>query len=142
MFCDPPAGHHAGLDPVTQSASRHISGAVGRPEKRETIAQRLTLAETAGLRDHRRRWHERRAQHAPRDRGLDLAAQYDLPPPEAVDHGGRDIAARQHQAADKAALRQGFYGQEINLTTYSLARINMFLHDVNYEKFHLATATR
>lgn len=32
----------------------------------------------------------------------------------------------------------GFYGQEINLTTYNLARINMFLHDVNYEKFHIA----
>jgi type I restriction enzyme M protein len=35
-------------------------------------------------------------------------------------------------------VRQGFYGQEINLTTYNLARINMFLHDINYEKFHLA----
>jgi len=32
----------------------------------------------------------------------------------------------------------GFYGQEINLTTYNLARINMFLHDLNYEKFTLA----
>jgi len=32
----------------------------------------------------------------------------------------------------------GFYGQEINLTTYNLARINMFLHDVNYEKFDVA----
>ncbi|GAB98497.1 type I restriction enzyme M protein [Gordonia namibiensis NBRC 108229] len=32
----------------------------------------------------------------------------------------------------------GFYGQEINLTTYNLARINMFLHDVNYEKFDIA----
>jgi type I restriction enzyme M protein len=32
----------------------------------------------------------------------------------------------------------GFYGQEINLTTYNLARINMFLHDINYEQFDLA----
>lgn len=32
----------------------------------------------------------------------------------------------------------GFYGQEINLTTYNLARINMFLHDVNYERFGIA----
>ncbi|PZQ87777.1 MAG: type I restriction-modification system subunit M [Leifsonia xyli] len=32
----------------------------------------------------------------------------------------------------------GFFGQEINLTTYNLARINMFLHDVNYEKFDIA----
>ncbi|MCL5736673.1 MAG: type I restriction-modification system subunit M, partial [Actinobacteria bacterium] len=31
----------------------------------------------------------------------------------------------------KENIRQGFYGQEINLTTYNLARINMFLHDVN-----------
>jgi type I restriction enzyme M protein len=35
-------------------------------------------------------------------------------------------------------VRQGFFGQEINLTTYNLCRINMFLHDVNYEKFHIA----
>ncbi|MDP9379334.1 MAG: type I restriction-modification system subunit M [Chloroflexota bacterium] len=35
-------------------------------------------------------------------------------------------------------VRLGFFGQEINLTTYNLARINMFLHDINYEKFNLA----
>jgi len=35
----------------------------------------------------------------------------------------------------KDNVRQGFYGQEINLTTYNLCRINMFLHDINYEKF-------
>ena len=35
-------------------------------------------------------------------------------------------------------VRQGFYGQEINLTTYNLCRINMFLHDVNYEQFDIA----
>jgi type I restriction enzyme M protein len=38
----------------------------------------------------------------------------------------------------KENVTQGFYGQEVNLTTYNLARINMFLHDVNYEKFDLA----
>jgi type I restriction enzyme M protein len=38
----------------------------------------------------------------------------------------------------KDAVRQGFFGQEINLTTYNLARINMFLHDINYEKFDIA----
>ncbi|RDU64618.1 type I restriction-modification system subunit M [Helicobacter didelphidarum] len=32
----------------------------------------------------------------------------------------------------------GYYGQEINLTTYNLARMNMFLHNVGYEKFHIA----
>lgn len=35
-------------------------------------------------------------------------------------------------------VRQGYFGQEVNLTTYNLARINMFLHDVPYEKFDLA----
>lgn len=38
----------------------------------------------------------------------------------------------------KENIRQGFYGQEINLTTYNLARINMFLHDINYADFNLA----
>jgi len=38
----------------------------------------------------------------------------------------------------KDNVRQGFFGQEVNLTTYNLARINMFLHDINYEKFDLA----
>ena len=38
----------------------------------------------------------------------------------------------------KENVRQGFYGQEINLTTYNLARINMFLHDINYNKFDIA----
>ena len=38
----------------------------------------------------------------------------------------------------KENVRQGFFGQEINLTTFNLARINMFLHDINYEKFDLA----
>lgn len=37
----------------------------------------------------------------------------------------------------KDNVRQGFYGQEINLTTYNLCRINMFLHDINYEKFDI-----
>ena len=38
----------------------------------------------------------------------------------------------------KDNVRQGFYGQEVNLTTYNLARINMFLHDINFEKFNIA----
>ncbi|MFG1672908.1 type I restriction-modification system subunit M [Micromonospora sp. NPDC049282] len=35
-------------------------------------------------------------------------------------------------------VRQGYFGQEINLTTYNLCRINMFLHDIPYEKFNIA----
>lgn len=38
----------------------------------------------------------------------------------------------------KENVRHGFYGQEINITTYNLCRINMFLHDINYEKFDIA----
>lgn len=34
-------------------------------------------------------------------------------------------------------VRSGYFGQEINLTTYNLARINMFLHDVNFDKFDI-----
>lgn len=37
-------------------------------------------------------------------------------------------------------VRQGFFGQEINITTYNLCRINMFLHDVGYDKFDIAHA--
>src|SRR4030095_2653837 len=38
----------------------------------------------------------------------------------------------------KENVRQGFFGQEVNLSTYNLCRINMFLHDINYEKFDIA----
>ena len=38
----------------------------------------------------------------------------------------------------KENVKQGFFGQEINLTTYNLARINMFLHNINYNNFHIA----
>ena len=38
----------------------------------------------------------------------------------------------------KENVRDGFFGQENNLTSYNLARINMFLHDINYNKFDIA----
>jgi type I restriction enzyme M protein len=38
----------------------------------------------------------------------------------------------------KENVRLGFFGQEVNLTTYNLARINMFLHDINYNHFDIA----
>lgn len=37
----------------------------------------------------------------------------------------------------KQNVRIGFYGQELNRTTYNLARINMFLHDINFSKFSI-----
>lgn len=38
----------------------------------------------------------------------------------------------------KENVHNGFYGQEINITTHNLCRINMFLHDINYEHFDIA----
>lgn len=38
----------------------------------------------------------------------------------------------------KDNVRQGFFGQESSLSIYNLCRINMFLHDINYEKFDIA----
>jgi type I restriction enzyme M protein len=38
----------------------------------------------------------------------------------------------------KDKVRLGFFGQEINITTYNLCRINMFLHDIDYDKFDMA----
>ena len=38
----------------------------------------------------------------------------------------------------KENVQQGFYGQEINQTTYNLCRINMFLHDINFNHFDIA----
>lgn len=37
----------------------------------------------------------------------------------------------------KDKVRSGFFGQEINITTYNLCRINMFLHDISFEKFDI-----
>ncbi len=34
-------------------------------------------------------------------------------------------------------IEEGFFGQEVNHTTYNLARMNMFLHNINYDKFHI-----
>ena len=38
----------------------------------------------------------------------------------------------------KENIKQGFYGQELNITTFNLCRINMFLHDVDFDKFNIA----
>lgn len=37
----------------------------------------------------------------------------------------------------KENVKKGFYGQELNITTYNLCRINMFLHDINYSDFDI-----
>lgn len=52
--------------------------------------------------------------------------------------GSGSLLLKFAQILGKGNVRQGFFGQEINLTTYNLCRINMFLHDINYEKFDIA----
>lgn len=37
----------------------------------------------------------------------------------------------------KHNVKKGFFGQELNITTYNLCRINMFLHDINYSDFDI-----
>jgi type I restriction enzyme M protein len=37
----------------------------------------------------------------------------------------------------RANVRNGFFGQEVNITTYNLCRMNMFLHDIGYDKFDI-----
>ncbi|MCM0639525.1 type I restriction-modification system subunit M [Cellulomonas wangsupingiae] len=52
--------------------------------------------------------------------------------------GSGSLLLKYRKVLGKDGVRQGYYGQEINLTTYNLCRINMFLHDVNYEQFDIA----
>jgi type I restriction enzyme M protein len=52
--------------------------------------------------------------------------------------GSGSLLLRFAKLLGKDHVRQGFYGQEINPTTYNLCRINMFLHDINYDQFHIA----
>ena len=52
--------------------------------------------------------------------------------------GSGSLLLKYAKVLGKDNVRKGFFGQEINLTTYNLARINMFLHDINYEKFDIA----
>ena len=52
--------------------------------------------------------------------------------------GSGSLLLKAAKVLGKDAVRQGFYGQEINITTYNLCRINMFLHDIDYDKFKIA----
>ena len=56
---------------------------------------------------------------------------YDL----AVGSASLLLQVKKHSAAH--TIEEGFFGQEINHTTYNLARMNMFLHNINYNKFNL-----
>jgi type I restriction enzyme M protein len=52
--------------------------------------------------------------------------------------GSGSLLLKAEKILGKDAIRNGFYGQEINITTYNLCRINMFLHDVGFDKFDVA----
>lgn len=54
----------------------------------------------------------------------------------AAGSGSLLLQAKKH--FDDHIIEDGFFGQEINHTTYNLARMNMFLHNVNYDKFNIA----
>jgi type I restriction enzyme M protein len=51
--------------------------------------------------------------------------------------GSGSLLLQAKKQFDAHLIEDGFYGQEINHTTYNLARMNMFLHNVNYDKFHI-----
>jgi len=52
--------------------------------------------------------------------------------------GSGSLLLKAEKLLGKDAIRNGFFGQEINITTYNLCRINMFLHDVGFDKFSVA----
>ncbi|MEA4965374.1 MAG: type I restriction-modification system subunit M [Oscillospiraceae bacterium] len=52
--------------------------------------------------------------------------------------GSGSLLLKAEKILGKKAIRNGFYGQEINITTYNLCRINMFLHDVGFDEFSVA----
>lgn len=53
----------------------------------------------------------------------------------ACGSGSLLLQAKKH--FDAHIIEDGFFGQEINHTTYNLARMNMFLHNINYDKFNV-----
>jgi len=54
----------------------------------------------------------------------------------AAGSGSLLLQAKKH--FDNHIIEEGFFGQEVNHTTYNLARMNMFLHNINYDKFTIA----
>ena len=52
--------------------------------------------------------------------------------------GSGSLLLKAEKVLGRDKVRNGFFGQEINITTYNLCRINMFLHDVGFDKFNIA----
>lgn len=57
----------------------------------------------------------------------------------AAGSGSLLLQAKKHldKGKDQHLIEDGFFGQELNHTTYNLARMNMFLHNINYDKFNI-----
>ncbi|HEL2195175.1 type I restriction-modification system subunit M [Streptococcus suis] len=51
--------------------------------------------------------------------------------------GSGSLLLQMKKQYEEHVLEEGFYGQEINMTNYNLARMNMFLHNINYNKFNI-----
>ena len=51
--------------------------------------------------------------------------------------GSGSLLLQAKKQFDAHIIEDGFFGQEINHTTYNLARMNMFLHNINYDKFNI-----
>ncbi|MEM7331476.1 MAG: type I restriction-modification system subunit M [Chloroflexota bacterium] len=51
--------------------------------------------------------------------------------------GSGSLLLQAKKQFDAHLIEEGFFGQEINHTTYNLARMNMFLHNINYDKFNI-----
>ncbi len=51
--------------------------------------------------------------------------------------GSGSLLLQAKKQFDLHQIEEGFFGQEINHTTYNLARMNMFLHNINYDKFDI-----
>lgn len=51
--------------------------------------------------------------------------------------GSGSLLLKTEKILGKDAVEIGFFGQEINITTYNLCRINMFLHDIGFDKFDM-----
>ena len=52
--------------------------------------------------------------------------------------GSGSLLLKAEKVLGRDKVRNGFFGQEINITTYNLCRINMFLHDIEFDKFDIA----
>ncbi|ACR75160.1 type I restriction-modification system, M subunit [Agathobacter rectalis ATCC 33656] len=51
--------------------------------------------------------------------------------------GSGSLLLKAEKVLGKDSVKIGFFGQEINITTYNLCRINMFLHDIGFDKFDI-----